>query len=489
MMELKNLNKYTKLGILVIAIAIILRIFLMSTSTISGDACWHFSASKFIADEGKFPLFEQIGRDEPFWPPPLFHIISSFSYSILGETGLKLVPLIFGSLALIFSYLIFRKFLSERASFYAILFMSFIPISIDYSILGYTDSILPFFMILSIYLALNNRFILSGVAVGLAILTKYNGVFVIPVLIYIAYRYSKKNLIWRNILFVVMIAGIISLPWFIRNWALLGNPVWPFLDFIFNGYSGSPRGTYSGLSLALFSSIYTYIQVYLGFFGVPDGAYWLLFFFDIPYIWPLITIFVIGTIIFMIPLFFGFKKDKDHRIFHIMLLSFLALFFLFEINVRPAASRIVLPAIFAAAFIYGVGMERILKKYPKFGKVLTMLILAVIAGFTFSEVVKFNLATGSWNFYKDDFNWVKSNTNEDEVFLLGSQCLPLRLDRKAVFPSLSIDTDEYDYVWVNQEFKLEPQSILSDENLKKLENKEMQLVYENKMTNTKIYKK
>jgi len=135
-MKLKNLSKYTKLGILVIIIAIILRVFLMSISTISGDACWQFSASKFIANEGKFPLFEQIGRDEPFWPPPLFHIISAFSYSIFGEIGLKLVPLIFGSLALIFSYLIFRKFLSERASFYAILFMSFIPISIDYSILG-----------------------------------------------------------------------------------------------------------------------------------------------------------------------------------------------------------------------------------------------------------------------------------------------------------------------------------------------------------------
>ena len=137
--------------------------------------------------------------------------------------------------------------------------------------------------------------------------------------------------------------------------------------------------------------------------------------------------------------------------------------------------------------VYGFGMERILKKYPKFGKVLTILIIGVISGFAFSEIVKFKLATDSWNFYKDDFNWVKSNTNKDEVFLLGSQCLPLRLDRKAVFPSLSIDTDDYDYVWVNQEFKLEPQSILSDENLKKLENKEMQLVYENKMTKTKIY--
>ena len=49
-----------------------------------------------------------------------------------------------------------------------------------------------------------------------------------------------------------------------------------------------------------------------------------------------------------------------------MLLSFLVLFFLFEITaVRPAVSRIMLPAIFAAAFIYGVGMERILEKYPK----------------------------------------------------------------------------------------------------------------------------
>src|SRR3989338_5725068 len=136
-MNPKDDIKYAKLSIIVIALAIVFRVIFTLFSAISGDACWHFSAAKFIANEKEFPLFAQIGRDEPFWAPPLFHIITSIFYLLLGEVGLKIVSPLFGSLALIFSYLIFRKFLSDRASFYAMLFLSFIPIFIDYSILGY----------------------------------------------------------------------------------------------------------------------------------------------------------------------------------------------------------------------------------------------------------------------------------------------------------------------------------------------------------------
>ena len=105
---------YKKLTIAVIAIAIIIRIILSSLHTISGDACWHYTASKFIANEKRFPLHEQIGRDEPFWPPPLFHIISAVFYKVTGNFGLKLVPLIFGILTLIFSYKIFKMLFDER---------------------------------------------------------------------------------------------------------------------------------------------------------------------------------------------------------------------------------------------------------------------------------------------------------------------------------------------------------------------------------------
>ena len=156
---MKQIN-YKKLTVLVIVIAILLRLMLTFIHTISGDACWHFSASKFIAENLRIPFYDNIGRSkfEPFWPSPLFHIVAAFFYSVIGELGLKLTPFIFGSLSLIISYLIFRKFLNEKQTFYAALFMSFLPIGIDFSVVGYPESAVEFFVILSIYFAVNSRF-------------------------------------------------------------------------------------------------------------------------------------------------------------------------------------------------------------------------------------------------------------------------------------------------------------------------------------------
>src|SRR3989338_2515937 len=199
----KKLGKYEKYVIIVIILAIIIRFSLISIYTVSGDACWHFSVSKFIVNNMQIPLSEPLGRDEPFWSPPLFHIIASLFSSILSvfgsSFGLKLISPLFGSMSLIVSYLLLKKFLNEKALFYSILFLSFIPIFIDYSIIGYMESLLTFFVLLSIYLALNNKFFLSGIAAGLSILTKYNGLFVIPVLLFIAYKYCKnKKLLLRS---------------------------------------------------------------------------------------------------------------------------------------------------------------------------------------------------------------------------------------------------------------------------------------------------
>src|SRR3989338_199964 len=211
---------YRKLSIAVIIAAIVLRIVLASVHTISGDACWHFSAAKFIANEKQFPLFEKIGRDEPFWPSPLFHVVSAFFYTFLGGFGLKLTPFLFSSLSLIIAYLIFKKFLNEKQTFYATLFMSFLPIGIDYSVLGYPESTIVFFIILSVYFAVNSRFLLSGIAAGFAILSKFTGPFVILTLLFLAYKGSKnKKEMIKNFIFVTAVPLIISLPWLIRNWA------------------------------------------------------------------------------------------------------------------------------------------------------------------------------------------------------------------------------------------------------------------------------
>jgi 4-amino-4-deoxy-L-arabinose transferase-like glycosyltransferase len=484
MLHNKKLGKYEKYAIIVIILAIIIRFSLIAIYTVSGDACWQFSVSKFIGNNMQSPLSEPLGRDEPFWAPPLFHIIASlFSsiFSVFGsEFGLKLVSPLFGSMSLIVSYLLLKKFLDEKALFYSILFLSFIPIFIDYSILGYVGSMLTFFVLLSIYFALNNKIILSSIVAGLAIWTKYNGIFVMPVILFIIYkRYKNKKLLLRNALITIIIPGIIGLPWFIRNWVLLGNPIWPFLNFIFKGIQ---QQAFSTLDITRLFSIDTYIVTYLGFFGIPDGNYNTLFFIDLPYLPILFSIFLLATIIFIIPLFFGLRKNRG-RIFYILLLSYGILFILYIINVGPHVSRVLLPAIISLAFFYGIGMERITSKY----KILPLIIILISAGFVATEAAKFTIASRSWDFYNEDFNWVKTNTNKEDIFIAGGQCIQYHIERTSLSHT-KLKENDYDYIWVNQNFMLDKRSILSKEHLQEIEGKNKELIYENQKTSTKIYK-
>jgi len=174
--KFKNLNKYTKLAILIITIGILLRFSLASVYHPSGDACWHFSVARFIADEGRIPLFEQFGRDEPFWAPPVFHLILAFfykSFSIfsqnIAEFSMKMVSPLFSSLTLIISYLITKELFSKKTALYSLIFLTFIPLSMDYGIFGYVDSTLSFFVVLSVYFMLKNKLISSALCFGLAI--------------------------------------------------------------------------------------------------------------------------------------------------------------------------------------------------------------------------------------------------------------------------------------------------------------------------------
>ena len=80
--RIKNLDKYTKLAIIVIIIGTLIRFSLASMHHISGDACWQASNAIYMAENNKFPLFEFFGRDEPFWAPPFFHVVTAVIYKI-----------------------------------------------------------------------------------------------------------------------------------------------------------------------------------------------------------------------------------------------------------------------------------------------------------------------------------------------------------------------------------------------------------------------
>src|SRR3989338_4931559 len=239
----KNLDTYTKFSAIVIVLFSAIVFALALIYHVSGDACWHISAARFMSEEKKIPLNEGLGREIPFWSPPLFHLVSAFVYQISGnaaDTTVKLISPVFAVLTLLFTFLAVRRLFDAKIGFYTLLFLAFIPLFMDYSVFSYVESMLTFFVVLSVYFAIRNNVILASLVAGLGILTKYNALFIIPLLMYIAFMKRKNSYaLVRNIAIIAVLPLLIASPWLVRNWLILGNPVWPFLNFIFNGVPDS----------------------------------------------------------------------------------------------------------------------------------------------------------------------------------------------------------------------------------------------------------
>ncbi|MBI1935298.1 glycosyltransferase family 39 protein [Candidatus Woesearchaeota archaeon] len=484
------MDKYTKYSVCIIILFSIIVLSLASVYRVSGDGCWHIPAGKFIADEKRFPLFEPLGRDEPFWSPPMYHIIIATAYFIFGNIShaganlaAKLVSPAFGILAIVFSFLTVKNLYNSKIAFYSTVFLAFIPIFIDYSVLSYAESTLMFFAVLSVYFLARGNVLLSGAAAGLAILAKYNGILIIPVLLFILCKKHEKKFL-RNAAILVIVPLLVASPWLIRNWALLGNPVWPFLNFLFKGYEAK---SYSAFDYGRLTSPYLFISTYLGFFGVPDGNYTLVSGLG-GYIKTLFPIWILGTFIFIIPLLAGLfvKKTGKKDILFVWLACFFALFLVYVANVGILVSRIILPGLIPLAVFWAFGLERLLLN-EKLRKAIPFLISLAIIGLVFALFAKFYTAAGYWAVYKPDFEWARENTPVDSVFIASGQCVPYNIERASLYAT-GENIKKADYIWVNQNFWLDRISIYDESTLKEVQALNYPKAYENKRTSTIIYK-
>ncbi len=485
---------YVKLSIAVIIIAAIIRFALALSHTVSGDACWHLASSRFIATHDKIPLFEGLGRLQPFWPPPAFHFFAAFVYKILSltslgiaEVGMKLVSPVFGTLTVIVAYAITRKLFSERTTFYSMVFLNFTPLFIDYSVFSYTDSTATFFSILSIFFILNKRHVLSSISFGIAMLSKYNAIFVLPMLIYLTYKNSKnKKESFVNAFIVTFISLLISSVWFIRNLVLLGNPFWPYLNGIFKGVN---IGTYfNTISFKFVFELGTYLKSYLELFGVPNGNISLIFFHNIPFIGYLLFIWFISTLIFIYPFVRGFfyREGKENKSFlksvYILFLSHLLMLFVYLINTGWFGARLLLPIVPFMAIIWAKGLSSL-----KIKKIYLLTILVISIGFVVVEAIKISIAANEWSIYQKDFGWVRNNSSKNDLFYGNGQCLSYNINRLVVDQLAELELDNVDYIWVNNKWRID--FTMNDESLGKIKNSDrLKVIYSNTNSGTTIYK-
>ncbi|MBI2559300.1 glycosyltransferase family 39 protein [Candidatus Woesearchaeota archaeon] len=493
--KFKYTDYYTKSAILIIALGFIIRFALIFLYHPSGDACWHLSVSRFMADNLKIPLLEPLGR-EVFWEPPVFHIISSLFYRIfsifgsgVAEFSLKLVSPIFGSLSLIMTFLIMSGLFGKKTAFYSAIFATFLPINIFYGTIAYTESLMTFFVLLSLYLMMKERHILSAVAFGVSLLSKYNALFTLPLIIYFMYKNNKqpKEFVKKFLIFGI-IAGLIFLPWLARNYLYLHNPLWPFFTSVFGGYESAE--TFKGNNISSLWSINNLAALYLGVFGVPEGNYQNIFYFKVPFIHLFFAAWLLATVVFTVPLFFSFRKKGQSSKIKSFLLLWLAphllLVALYVINTGIAYSRLLVPAVPLFSAMWGLGFIYLLDRMKKFRATMIFVLIVLVIGFSAAEFVKAALAGKEWNFYQKDFDWAKKNTGKDSVFIAGGQCMSYNLQRFTLNPAAE-NLDKANYAFVNQNFRLDYHVIFDEQTLKSMQSRNYSIAYFNKSTGTTIY--
>ena len=226
--------------------------------------------------------------------PSLMEMLYAWAMLLRGDVAAKLLHTLFGFLLAGLVYLTARRFLSRKSAWPAVTIFASMPMVSTLAGWAYNDLALAFFQLACLYAFVNSQLsirnsqfatrrwlVLSGIFAGLAMGLKYTG-FVTPLVIggLILWRTCRNSSLKRGSLdFGIFSLSIlpVALPWYVKNLALTGNPVYPFLYDWFGGqfwdvfradwYSaaGTGIGFRPGTLLAL---------PWLLTLGIGDPSYW-----------------------------------------------------------------------------------------------------------------------------------------------------------------------------------------------------------------------
>ncbi len=494
----KSDANYMMLAVAVIALGSLIRFALAAISHPAGDSCYHLSVARFIAENGSIPFLQPFGISDRmvFSAPPLFHLAAAAVYRFFSlfslssaEFAIKLVSQLFGSLTLPFVFLIGRKLYNSRIAFFATLFVAFLPLHINSSVVSFVDSLAALLAAVAVYLVLSRRIFLAAVAVGLGLLAKQTLVFMLPVFFFALFKSygGSLKLSFKKSIIPAAIIAIVGLPWLVRNYLLLGNPFWPFLYNILGGRI-VPEGIGGSFSLNNLFSLQYPVRFFLELFGAPVGSLGAASFANLPYSGILIAVWLAAAVIFFLPALLGLFRTghKQKQLIYIWIASFLAVTVLYVMSLGIVSARFILPAAPAIGILWALGLDSIFKRFARFKLAAAVIILIIIGCvFIFSAVesAKTAIAAKSWSAYNEDFNWIKQNTPANALIAYRGQCLSYNVHRFSNY-----DLSKVGYVWVNQGFRLEPVSIVEPEVLQKVE-QDFVPVYQDNNTGTVVYKR
>ena len=229
---------WTRWPLVAIAVLLALDVLLASAPPTSGDAiAYHLSAPKEWLQAGRiFPIWWDWNTFQPF-STELHQALGEALWN--GRAAMVVTALLAGfSAACVFG--LTRELAGSRAAAIAALVWVAQGMFLWEATGGFVELALAGFVALAAWHLVSLRrsarpadALWAGLALAAAAGTKYHGLLFVPVFALLVVVLAPRR---RALALGLFAAGaLVALPWYLRNWIVAGNPVYPFAAGVFGG--------------------------------------------------------------------------------------------------------------------------------------------------------------------------------------------------------------------------------------------------------------
>jgi len=336
---------------------------------------------KFLADGGIsfFPL--NIYSNMPF----NMNLLYTFAMGIGGE---ELVRLLCGFISLMlilgFGAIAKLEFGDEKGGWLAGLIFLASPVILYGANEVLVDVQMAFFVILAVWTFLRWLeeqkllwILLCGIFCGFISACKYTGIY-IPIAIFLIGIFLSQKEKRKEILLIPLFAILFLLPWFLKNYLLTGNPIYPLLYNVFDGRDWTSQ-MYAFLidwqkNIGMGRSFVDYLLLPLRVFFMSDEGYQ----------------YFAGKLSALPLIFFIFSfaienKRKRWLLIGISIISFC------EWAYGSQQVRFLIPTIVIFALSGAIGLTSILKKSKKSDVLIFLLLLLILPITIISNLENFKI--------------------------------------------------------------------------------------------------
>jgi 4-amino-4-deoxy-L-arabinose transferase-like glycosyltransferase len=190
------------------------------------DTAFYALLGESLWTHGRYELFDvPYAKHLPLHALLSYPLVSAFGFT----AGMKLATLLAGMAVLLLTYLVLRESFSERIALIAVPLVAIHHGFVLMTMLGSADVLFTALFLLMVFSLLRAEddtrwYVLAGLAIGLASLTRYNGVPLLAVYVFAILFWRREDMrsVWAYVGFFLgcTLFGL----WLWRNFRVFGNP-------------------------------------------------------------------------------------------------------------------------------------------------------------------------------------------------------------------------------------------------------------------------